>query len=95
MGPWYWKYRKLFDSSTTERQTKFARVSCVIYKWMYAKIYNEILKVEYDFDRSTWMSLVLLSISWKFKIPRFGKIGSVCTSKGVLAIVLIIRFRKI
>ena len=73
MGPWYWKYRKLFDSSTTERQTKFARVSCVIYKWMYAKIYNEILKVEYDFDSSTWMSLVLLSISWKFKIPRFGK----------------------
>ena len=62
---------------------------------MYAKIYNEILKVEYDFDRSTWMSLVLLSISWKFKIPRFGKIGSVCISKGVLAIVLIIRFRKI
>ena len=41
------------------------------------------------------MSLVLLSISSKFKIPRFGKIGSVCTSKGVLAIVLIIRFRKI
>ena len=41
------------------------------------------------------MSLVLLSISSKFKIPRFEKIGSVCTSKGVLAIVLIIRFRKI
>ena len=24
------KYRKLFDSSTTERQTKFTRVSCII-----------------------------------------------------------------
>ena len=45
------KYRKLVESSTTERQTKFTRVSCVIR--MNFTFYNEILKVEYCFDRST------------------------------------------